>query len=372
MKGKKALVVGGGIAGLAMARALRGLGTSVEIIERVPAWAPLGAGIVLSVNAMKVLRSLDLREQAEALGRPIREAAISDHMGRALGSTDLGSLQEEFGPSLAFHRADLHELLLTGVSDVPLRLGTTLRSLETDPERCRVVTSDGQEAEYDLVVGADGVRSQTREILFAGVLPIYAGYTCWRIVVECPPGLSTFTEMWGDGQRFGLVPLTRERLYAFAVANAPPASAGDPPERFRKRFSRFGGFVPRVLEQVTRPEQLLHNDLEEVRLDRWFKDSAVLIGDAAHATTPNMGQGAAMALEDVYVLRDTLAQQASLADFQKRREPRVRFVQNQSRRIGALGQWQGAFRCRLRNALLRTTPNAIATRALHRLAAAPI
>jgi 2-polyprenyl-6-methoxyphenol hydroxylase-like FAD-dependent oxidoreductase len=184
--------------------------------------------------------------------------------------------------------------------------------------------------------------------------------------------------MWGRGRRFGLVPLTRDRVYCFAVANAP---VGEPDpehgrvERFRTRFGGFGGDVPAVLEQIERPEQLIHNDLEEIEQTPWQRDRVVLVGDAAHAVTPNMGQGAAMALEDTAVLAEMLAEKRPLAEtlaaWEARRRPRVRFVQRQSRRIGRVAHRQGRAACAVRNGLLRLTPDRAAAAALARLVGRP-
>ena len=185
--------------------------------------------------------------------------------------------------------------------------------------------------------------------------------------------------MWGRGKRFGLVHVDDRRVYCFAVANAPP-DRPDPAAhsvgRFRQRFAEFAGPVPEVLAQIERPEQLLHNDLSEVVHRPWARGRVLLVGDAAHGMTPNMGQGAAMALEDVAVLWQLIAEKHPLDETQRRwverREPRVRWVQDQSRRIGRVGQWQSPLACRLRNALMRRVPDSAGTRALRRMAEQPI
>jgi 2-polyprenyl-6-methoxyphenol hydroxylase-like FAD-dependent oxidoreductase len=309
--------------------------------------------------------------------------AITDHRDRVLGRTDLGRLAPRFGDSVGIHRATLHEVL-AGSVEGPLRLGTTVESLEPGDARVGARTDDGAESWHPLVVGADGLRSRTRAQLFGETPLRYAGYTCWRSVVECPPGFARGQEMWGRGKRFGAIPIDDgKRVYFFAVANAP-AGAGDPPdgrtERFRARFAEFGGPVPAILEQIVRPDQLIHNDLEEVAHRPWFRGRGVLVGDAAHGMTPNMGQGAAMAIEDAVVLGELLAAPGALAGglaealaaWSDRREPRVRWVQDQSRRIGRVAQWQGRVACALRNALVRCVPDSANERALARMAEQPI
>jgi 2-heptyl-3-hydroxy-4(1H)-quinolone synthase len=376
---QRVLIVGGGIAGLSLATALQRLGLELLVVERAPAWTPLGAGIVLSVNAMAVMRRLGLAEAARARGLALGEAAVTDAQGRRLSRTDLRRLAPRHGDTVAIHRGDLHEVLLAGCTGVPIRLDTTVVSLVEEGDGVVARLSDGAVARFDLVVGADGLRSRVRERVFGANPPVYAGYTCWRFVVEAPFPLERTVEMWGRGRRLGLVPLPGGRVYGFAVANAPRGSS-DPGEvrieRFQARFGGFRGSAPAVLAGIRHPAQLIHNDLEEVIQRPWHRGAVLLVGDAAHATTPNMGQGAAMALEDSAVLAELLAEKRplveTLARFQARREGRVRWVQNQSRRFGRLAQWENGAACALRNLLLRAIPDAAAARALERLADAPI
>jgi 2-polyprenyl-6-methoxyphenol hydroxylase-like FAD-dependent oxidoreductase len=373
---ERVLIVGGGIAGLSLAAALAQAGIACEVFERAPRWAPLGAGIALGPNAMNALRRLGLAEAARARGFPLRRAAIADARGRVLAGTDLAEIEARVGPSVALHRAALHETLLEGAADVPIRLGTTPERIEAAGPRAAVRTSDGAEAEWDLVVGADGLRSRVRELWFGPNPPRYAGYTCWRIVVRRPRALEDSRELWGRGRRFGLVPISDAELYCFSTANAPAGGPAGSAGEFRARFAEFGGFVPEVLAQVQRDEQLLWNDLEEVRQAPWWRGPVVLVGDAAHASTPNMGQGAAMALEDTAVLAELLACKqplaSTLAAWEARRRPRALWVQSQSRRIGRVAQWEGRLACGLRDALVRAVPDSASTRALERMASAPI
>jgi 2-polyprenyl-6-methoxyphenol hydroxylase-like FAD-dependent oxidoreductase len=375
----RVLIVGGGIAGLATAAGLRKAGISCEIVERASQWAPVGAGIVMSVNAMSVLRRIGVGERAADSGVELGRGAITDADGNELSSIDFGSLRSEFGPTIAIHRAALHAALLDAAGDVPVSLSTSIESLVQQPEHVEVELTDGRQEEFDLVLGADGLHSQVRKLTF-GEIPIdYSGYTCWRMIVECPSDDVAMREMWGRGLRFGLAPVGNNQLYCFAVANAPRGEA-DPLEgrldRFRKRFASFGGQVPDVLSALTHPEELLHADLEEIPKSPWFERRVALLGDAAHAMTPNMGQGAAMALEDSAVLVENLTQPGSLEErlegWVGRRASRVRWVQNQSRRIGKIGQLEGAFGCFMRNAVMSITPERAAAGALRKLASQPI
>lgn len=375
----RVLIVGGGIAGLATAAGLVRAGIPCEIVERAGAWAPVGAGIVLGVNAMRVMSKLDLVDAVVESGARLGRGAITDHTGRVLGATNFADMEPEFGPTIALHRAALHEILRSAAPDVPVVLGTSVEAITGDPAGVDVRFTDGRTGRYALVIGADGLRSRTRELLFGDDRVVYAGYTCWRLVIDAPTREIDMREMWGRGHRFGIVPIGPGRIYCFAVANAP-AGAADPVEgrleRFRETFAGFGGQVPAILEALASPDELIHNDLEELAVGPWHEGRVGLIGDAAHAMTPNMGQGAAMALEDSMVLVELLREGGVsgevFAGLHARRASRVRWVQEQSRRIGRLGQLEGRLACRARNALLRLVPDRANARALRQMASQPI
>jgi 2-polyprenyl-6-methoxyphenol hydroxylase-like FAD-dependent oxidoreductase len=377
------LIVGGGIGGLATAAGLRQAGIFCEIVERTESWAPIGAGILLSVNAMSVMRRLGIADDIARRGFELGRGAITDHQGEILGRTDFEVLRPEFGPTIALHRAELHEALLAAVDDVPISLGTSVEKIVQQADHVDVRLTNGREETFDLVIGADGLRSKVRELVFTEAADkdriVYSGYTCWRLIVKSPLEVAGMCEMWGRGQRFGIAAIGGGLLYCFAVANAPRGEA-DPSEgrleRFRSRFAGFGGQVPEIIAALSHSEQLIHNDLEELAEGDWVKGRVALLGDAAHAMTPNMGQGAAMALEDSLVLVEALRQAGSLAGrlsgWVARRKPRVRWVQNQSRWIGKVGQLEGALVCRVRNAVLRMTPDRAAESALRKIASQPV
>ncbi|HKJ24599.1 MAG TPA: FAD-dependent monooxygenase [Myxococcota bacterium] len=373
------LIVGGGIAGLATAAGLSRAGIPCEIVERADAWAPVGAGIVLGVNAMRAMRGLGLDAAVIARGAPLGRGAITDARARKLGVTDFSRLEPEFGPTIALHRAALHEVLRGAAPDVPVSLGTTVDGFEAHEKHVDVRLSDGREGRYGLVIGADGLRSRVRELLFGDDRIRYSGYTCWRFVTPSPLARVELREMWGRGRRFGVAPVGEGRIYGFAVANAPRGETDPEPgrlARLRERFAGFEGDVPAILAGLGPDDALIHNDLEELDEGPWSDGRVLLLGDAAHAMTPNMGQGAAMALEDsqvlVALLREGCPAGEAAARLYARRAPRVRWVQRQSRRIGRVGQLEGALACRLRNAALRLVPDRANASALRKMASQPI
>ncbi|HEX5216836.1 MAG TPA: FAD-dependent monooxygenase [Vicinamibacterales bacterium] len=371
---KPVLVVGGGIGGLALAIALKRARIPVEIWERVPAYKPVGAGIALAINGMAVLRALGAGARVEARGGVIQRFRITDQHDRVIGAVDLTATAREHGPSIAIHRGALHEALVAAVADIPFRAGLSVQSLEAHAEGVRVESTAGDRGDYAVVVGADGIRSRVRELAFGAIEPIYAGYTSWRLVLDNHDSLTDSTEMWGHGRRVGLVPIGGGQIYIFTTMNQPRLvvdAAPDRVARFKQNFGAFSGPFQRLLTQITDADQLLHNDIEEVWLDRWHRGRVVLLGDAAHAMTPNTGQGAGMALEDAWVLARELARAPTvghaLQTYERIRIPRVRAIHRASRLLGRVAQWEHPAACALRNAIFRAIPSRAQLRGMKKL-----
>jgi 2-polyprenyl-6-methoxyphenol hydroxylase-like FAD-dependent oxidoreductase len=378
---KSVLVVGGGIGGLVLARALAQLGVDVIVLERAATLRAVGAGITLGANAMRILQSLGLRAGIEAAGREMTAAAITDERGRTLAAGDLAALEERFGKAFAIHRGALHEVLAkdlarAGRATVEVRCGVTATAIALDDAGAATVTlSDGSTLRPHAVIGADGLYSSVRSMVIGEHAPRYAGYTCWRWTAHVPGGLRASVEMWGRGLRVGLVPLAGDDVYAFFVANAPKGTWEDRSLRrgaaVRARFAGFGGEMPRVLAAIPDDAELLHHDIEEIEVPTWSRGSVGLLGDAAHAMTPNFGQGAAMAIEDAIVLaRELVAHNdasTALQTYERRRRPRVDDLQRGARRLGVVAQWSGPVATWARNLALRCAPASSSERALEKI-----
>lgn len=370
----KVLIVGGGIGGLTLGASLNRHVVAYRIVERTSEWAPLGAGIGLGINAMRVLHDLGLGERVASEGRVAGEARIADFRGRLLSRLDLGDLREDLGESILIHRAKLHEALLNGNDEACITLGTTADGMEEHDLGVDVTFDSGEVETFDVVVGADGLRSQVRSLVF-GEFPLrYSGYTCWRFVVEGDFEDVGAWELWGRGQRFGIVPLGGREVYCFSCLNAPRNSEEMRTlsvSGFKELFGSFQGPVPQILDRLEAHSTLIWNDLEEVVVPSWVKGRVALLGDAAHGMTPNMGQGAAMAIEDAFVLSRELRESSSVEEALRRyeglRRGRVTRVQDQSRRIGRVAQWESRLLCGLRNFGMRMTPKSAAIGAIRNL-----
>ncbi|HET6530178.1 MAG TPA: FAD-dependent monooxygenase [Actinoplanes sp.] len=328
------LVVGAGVAGLAAARGLRVAGFRPDVVEELPATTVPGAGIYLPGNATRAFRLLGLDAPLRPLGDLIFRQLFLDADGRELFELDVAAVWAGVGESRALPRADLQQVLLTGVGG-DVRYDTAVRELDIIDGAAKVEFGDGRIAEYDLVVGADGRRSAVRVKAGLGGPAEPTGQIVYRSVVRGGPAISDWIGLLGRRSSFVVMPMGGRRLYCYADETAGPEqpNPADPKARVRELFGDFGGPVPAILDAI---EKVQVARTDEVVLDRWSTGPVVLVGDAAHATAPTLAQGAAMALEDAVVLGEVLRDTpddvpAALARFEARRRPRCDQVREQTR-----------------------------------------
>jgi 2-heptyl-3-hydroxy-4(1H)-quinolone synthase len=382
------LVVGGGIGGLSVARELSRRGLAVTVLEKAPKLAPVGAGIIMNPNAMRVLERNGLAATLRARGWPYGARDTCDHRGRLLARRDYRSLYAagRLAAGALVHRAHLHHALYDALPSGTVRFGVRAIGMDAGAGRVRVTAEGGERLEADLLVGADGIHSTVREVVFGPNPPRYLGYRSHRLVVENRDRLEDFTEFLGRGKRVGLVPISAEHVYVWTTFNSPVTLADHALGSVRQFRGLFAEFTdPRIrhaLEQLDSTDGILCTDVEEVHQDPWVEGPVVLLGDAAHALTPNMGQGAGMAMEDAAVLGEELdaawrggqALAAALVRYVERRRPRVETVTRLSREVGEDGQRTGRLACWLRNRRLRRQGRDVRAMqdALERLLAHPI
>jgi 2-polyprenyl-6-methoxyphenol hydroxylase-like FAD-dependent oxidoreductase len=335
----RVLVVGAGIAGLGAARALRRGGVVADVVERAPAWTHSGVGIFLPGNAVRALRALGLESAVAERGSQIRHQHLCDHRGRLLTDIDLAALWGDVGRCLAVHRADLHEILASHGDPTPVRLGRPVQRISQQGNTATVEFGDGSSDRYDLVIGADGIHSTVRELAIdvGAVRPV--GQLAWRFVTECPPEVTTWTVLLGPEVTFLAVPIGRGQIYCYCDTPARGREATQATGTFGRLAELLTGFaapVPAILDTLGSDGMVHVAPIEEVQMDAWSRGSVLLIGDAAHAASPNMAEGAAMALEDGLVLAECLADSGGVAQavarFQARRRPRTQWVLAQTHR----------------------------------------
>ncbi|MCI3925189.1 FAD-dependent monooxygenase [Paenibacillus sp. TRM 82003] len=373
----KAIVIGAGIGGLSVAVALRAVGVDVVVYEREPTVRHGGAGLGVGANALQAFGKLGLDDAVLRAGRTLEEVRFQSAEGAPLHrvATPASAGRTRRPEQIALERNELMKLLLQATEDagVSVRTGMKLESVRTGTGGAAATFEDGTTAEGDVLVGADGLRSAVRRAFLPSVAPKYAGYTCWRAVVRVDPDAlrldpTRFLETWGSRGRFGIVPLPDDRVYWFACVNGP---AGDPALRrvtasdLAARFASYHEPIPALL-RATPDEYVLHRDIYRLPpLPRFAFGRVALLGDAAHAMTPNLGQGAGQSVEDAVILADcvrrTVDVEEALLVYDRERRLRTRAIAWMSDAVGRVAQWERRLPVALRNTLFPYVPGQLTT-----------
>ncbi len=364
-------IVGAGIGGLTLAIAMQRKGFNVSVFENASSLKPLGAGLALAANAVNGFAEIGIAEAVLQAGSVLKKLLIRDHKGRILAETDSEKISKKFGlvNNFTIHRADLHEVLFHHLAN-DVHLGKGCIDFKQTPHGVKLIFQDGSTYDTDYVIACDGIHSIFRKKLLPESRPRYAGYTCWRAVIDnAPPSvdMQVTSETWGRGSRFGIAPLNKGRVYWFACINAKENDPLMREYRVTNLIDHFGGFhspVREILEH-TREEQLIWNDIFDIKpISKFAFGKIVLMGDAAHATTPNMGQGACLAIEDAVILANAIADSHSVEGafiiFEQKRIKRTTAVVNDSWKLGRIAQLENPLLIELRNLLLRWTPQSVA------------
>ena len=370
----KVLINGGGIAGLTCAIALNKLGIETEVYEAAAEIKPAGAGLVLQSNAIKALEYLGIEDKIIEAGNPVNQLAIYEANGRIIKRQRPDSkYREKFG-GIAIHRHTLHEILKSYLDDNIFFLNKRAQSFSDDGEKVVLRFDDGTEAEGDYLISADGINSVIRQKLVPDSKPRYAGYLCWRAVVENNFGIKEASETWGKKGRFGIVPINENNIYWFAVITGHQFDSklnNFTVEDIAEHFSGFHKPVSEILSS-TPGSALIFNSISDLEpLNRFAYNNVLLTGDAAHAVTPNLGQGACQAIEDMMVLHQEISVHKDLKtafkSFEQRRLARTKFITETSRKMGAMAQSGNTLLMAIRNFLFRMIPEFVTARQLNKI-----
>ncbi|WP_434743661.1 FAD-dependent oxidoreductase [Micromonospora sp. SH-82] len=343
--GRRAVVVGGGIGGLATAIGLRRRGWTVTVLEREADLPTTGTGLGIWPTALRALDDLGVGEQARRRGRPQLGGEFRRPDGTRIATMDTGRLARRHGDTVhLLGRPVLLRLLAEALPEGVVRFA--------EP----VTSSAGLAADHDLVVGADGLRSAVRSALYGDRYPLrHAGVVAWRGLA--PLDVAVGGETWGRGAKFGLTPVGPGRTNWYAVRTAPAGwrPADGHPAELRRVFGDWHDPIPRLLDTMDPAEVLCHDVHDLTPLPSYVDGHVALLGDAAHAMTPDLGQGACQALIDAVVLAECLGPDvdvaAGLREYDRRRRPPTRRMVALARGAGRLARLRRG--TRLRDAALR-------------------
>ncbi|GAA0433845.1 FAD-dependent monooxygenase [Lentibacillus halophilus] len=359
-------IIGGGIGGLALAAGLHKKGIDAHVFERARSFKPIGAGLGIGSNAMLALHRIGVAHDVVQAGMPLREQRFLNGAFNVMNRIDFSLLKKRFGEeTVTIHRAHLHEALHRAVDPAHFHFDKEVVDFVQHNDHVNLTFRDGDTQHVDYVVAADGMQSIFRQTLKPDSEPRYAGYTCWRGITfnkgDVRPHISS--EAWSKHGRFGWAPLQDGRVYWFACINAhegDPTYARLDKHEVARLFAHFSPVVERLIRE-TDDAYFLHRDIYDIKPMHSFVDERIgLLGDAAHAATPNMGQGAGQAIEDAYELMRAIdeepSMEAALSRYDRRRVTKTKKVITLSRQIGRAAQWQHPLLIGFRNTVFPLVP----------------
>jgi 2-polyprenyl-6-methoxyphenol hydroxylase-like FAD-dependent oxidoreductase len=343
------LIVGAGMCGMSLGVALKRAGINCEIVEIRSNLAEPGTGISLQGPALRALQSVGVLDQCIARGFGYSHFKACDAMGNVTGTVDLPRLLGPAYPAtIGVLRQLVHEVLAAELANltVPIRLSTTVKTLTQNDHCVSVEFTNGKSAQYDLLVGADGMNSRIRDIAFGSAYrPHYTGQMVWRATVSRPRDVECRHSYFGPTNKSGFNPISESQMYIYAVQNVPERphwNDAELPAMLRDLLAEFGGALGRAREEIRTAEQITCRPVFSMMLrPPWYSDRVIVIGDAAHTTTPHLASGASIAIEDsivlVRLLQSDRALNAILEDFMLQRYDRCRMIVQNSE---LLGEWE--------------------------------
>lgn len=357
-------IVGGGIGGLTVALALRQFGFEAEVYEQAPELLDVGAAIAVWPNALRVLERVGLREKIAAQAGEIRHIYWLDKRGSLVKRISIP-------PSVALHRADLQSTLLHALPASSIKLGHSLVSFEQHSDKVVAKFANGQAIETDFLIGADGIHSDVRAQLLGDEAPIYRGYTVWRGISSVPPDRilpAAAIEIHDPGQRFGIGPVGGGRIGWWAASNSitQHLNNGNAQEELLRLFEYW--YRPALqLIQSTPTDSILTTSAFDRKPNRtWGKKRVTMLGDAIHPTTPNLGQGGCLAIEDAIVLARCFgtygATEEALRKYEGCRYKRTAAITKYSRYYGIVGQTENVFLINAKQHLFPRVPDSLLRR----------
>lgn len=367
-------IIGGGIGGLTTAIALEQKKIPYRVFEQAPAFQPLGAGIILANNAMQVYQHLGLKATLEQCGNHISTVALTRPNLTPVSTMDLTYFEHRYGvKNTAIHRGTLQQILFDHIPSASLYLNHKLLSIDKEDNAFILRFNNQASKKSHQLLGADGIHSKVRNTFLPGGKIRETDQICWRGVTsfDLPKKYKhTLYEAWGKGNRFGFVQIAEGKVYWYALLSTqkkePVPLTKELPSHFKDYHSIVSELIAATAIETIHTASI--TDLYPIK--KWYDHHIGLLGDAAHATTPNMGQGACQAIEDAYVLANCLEKydfNKALKTYQRKRLTKAHNVVNTSWKIGQMAHWSNPISIQLRNLLLSTTPKWVSQKQSTRL-----
>lgn len=357
-------IIGAGIGGLTTALMLQQKGLNVKLYESSTEIKPVGAGIIIANNAMQVFQKLGIEDKIKNAGNKISYMKVTDNNLKDISVIDLTEYEKKYGVhNIAIHRGELQKILAKEIGFSNIYLSKRLVKIKKE-EVFKLNFEDNSTVESKIIIGADGINSVVRNQLFEKSTLRNANQTCWRGIceIDLPEKYhNELNEAWGKGKRFGFVKISEKKVYWYALTNTNKVKTNS--VNLRELFSEFHSDILKIISSTTK-EQIIVNDIIDLKpINKWQQENVCLIGDAAHATTPNLGQGACQAIEDAYILGKLLNKGIDIKDtfkqYENIRRKKAHSVVNNSWAIGKIAHWSNPFLVWLRNLIFRLTPNSV-------------
>lgn len=359
-------IIGAGIGGLTTAIALEQKGIKARIFEQAEKIKPVGAGIILANNAMQVYEKLGLRKVIEENGNHISAMNITKANLNLMSKVDLSFFEKKHNvKNIAIHRGTLQQILINKLNSTDLNLNHHITSVKSNDDGYSLMFENGKQIQSSTLIGADGLNSVVRQNLFPNNIIRNAKQICWRGVTDFKLPIiykNELNEAWGKTDRFGFVQISESKVYWYALKSFKNHKDEFLINDIETYFNDYHPIIKDIIAS-TKKEQINTAEISDLKpTNVWHKENVCLIGDAAHAMTPNLGQGACQAIEDAYILSMCLHkydQNIAFKEFQKLRLPKAHQVVKASWMLGKLAHLSNPILIGIRNQLIRLTPSSL-------------
>lgn len=359
-------IIGAGIGGLTTAIALEQKGIKTRVFEQATEIKPVGAGIILANNAMQVYEKLGLRSVIEKHGNHIASMNITNKNLKPISKVDLSFFEKKHEvKNIAIHRGVLQQILIDALKTTELHLNHCLQTIIKKDDGYTLVFENGAEIESLVLLGADGIQSKVQQILFSKNTLRNAHQICWRGITDFKLPLEyqhQLNEAWGRTARFGFVKIASNKVYWYALKSYRQDADEYNVNGLQNYFEEYNTVIQNIIAS-TKKEKIHTATISDFKpTNNWYKSSVCLLGDAAHAMTPNLGQGACQAIEDAYVLSECISKYGitiAFKEYEKIRLPKAHRVVKTSWTIGKLSHITNPILIALRNQLMRLVPSSV-------------